>query len=191
MGSINVTELRPGNYFIDEGMLLTVLDILLNKTAMRKMVAKVKVKNLRTGSVTEISRNSGYTVELVKLDKKQMQYLYDAGDDLVFMDPSTYEQIEISKTRLTWELNFLKPESMIDITSYEDEILGISLPAKVALKIVETDNAIAGNTVQKAMKNATLETGYQVKIPMFIENGEVIMVRTDDGTYDGRAQGEK
>ena len=83
---VNVTELRPGNYFIDENNLYQVLDILLNKTAMRKMVAKVKVKNVRTGTINELARNSGYMVENVRLDKRQMQYLYDSGDFLVFMD---------------------------------------------------------------------------------------------------------
>ena len=97
---VNVTELRPGNYFIDEGNLYQVLDILLNKTAMRKMVAKVKVKNVRTGTINELARNSGYMVDNVRLDKRQMQYLYDSGDFLVFMDQETYEQIEIPVERL-------------------------------------------------------------------------------------------
>ena len=83
---INVTELRPGNFFIEEGNIYQVLDILLNKTAMRKMVAKVKVKNMRTGAISEISRNSGYGIENIRLEKKQMQYLYDTGDALCFMD---------------------------------------------------------------------------------------------------------
>ncbi len=184
---INVTELRPGNYFIDEGNLYQVQDILLNKTAMRKMVAKVKVKNLRTGTINEIARNSGYMVEDVRLDKRSMQYLYDTGDALCFMDQETYEQIEISKDRLTWESQFLKGEELVEITSYENEILGINLPAKVALKIVECDPAVRGDTVNKAMKDAVLETGLKVRVPLFIENGEVVSVRTDNGEYDGRA----
>ena len=184
---VNVTELRPGNFFIDEGNLYRVEDILLNKTAMRKMVAKVKVKNLRTGAIVEIARNSGYMVENVRLDKKQMQYLYDTGDALCFMDQETYEQIEISKDRLEWEKQFLKGDEIVEITSYEGEILGINLPAKVALKIVECDPAVRGDTVNKPTKSATLETGLKVRVPLFIENGEVVLVRTDNGEYDGRA----
>ena len=95
---MNVTELRPGNYFLDEGNLYQVLDILLNKTAMRKMVAKVKCKNLRTGAITELARNSGYDVEKTSISKKKMAYLYDAGDTLVFMDNDTFDQIEIAKS---------------------------------------------------------------------------------------------
>ena len=94
---INVTELRPGNYFEDEGALYQVLDILLNKTAMRKMVAKIKVKNMRTGAIFELARNSGYGVEEVRLDKKTMQYLYDAGETLCFMNPSAQDFVEAFK----------------------------------------------------------------------------------------------
>ncbi|HHT67100.1 MAG TPA: elongation factor P [Erysipelotrichaceae bacterium] len=184
---INVTELRPGNYFIDEGNLYQVLDILLNKTAMRKMVAKVKVKNLRTGTINEIARNSGYLVDNVRLDKRQMQFLYDNGDFSVFMDQDNYEQIEIPNSHLTWEKQFLKGEEVVEIISYEGEILGVNLPAKVPLKIVECDPGIRGDTVNKPTKPATLETGLVVKVPLFIEEGEVVLVRTDTGEYDGRA----
>jgi len=183
---INVTELRPGNYFMDEKQMFLVMDILLNKTAMRKMVAKVKVKNVRTGAIVELSRNSGYMVDLIRLDKKKMSYLYDSGNTLVFMDNSTYDQIEISKDRLKWEMNFLVANTEIDILSYNDEILGISMPVKVALKIVDCEPAVRGDTVKSAMKTATLETGYQVKVPLFIDNNETIYVRTDSGIYDGR-----
>ncbi len=184
---VNVTELRPGNYFEEEGNIYQVLDILLNKTAMRKMVAKVKVKNLRTGAINEIARNSGYGIEVIRLDKRQMQYLYDTGDNLVFMDQETYEQIEISKERLEWEQRFLKGDEVVEITSYENEVLGINLPAKVALKIVECEPAVRGDTVNKAMKDAILETGIKVRVPLFINDGETILVRTDNGQYDGRA----
>ncbi len=184
---VNVTELRPGNYFEEEGNIYRVIDILLNKTAMRKMVAKVKVKNLRTGAVTEIARNSGYQIETIRLDKKQMQYLYDSGETLVFMDQNTYEQVEISKDRLQWESQLLKGDELVEIISYGSEILGVNLPAKVALKVTQCDPATRGDTINKAMKEVTLETGLKTKVPMFIEEGEVVLIRTDNGEYDGRA----
>ena len=184
---MNVTELRPGNYFIDEGNLYQVLDILLNKTAMRKMVAKVKAKNMRTGAIIEIARNSGYDVEKASLSKKKMGFLYDDGVNFVFMDNDTYEQIEINKDRLEWEKNFLVSGSEIEILFYDEEILGISLPATVALTITECEPGVRGDTVNKAMKQAVLETGLKTKVPLFINNGEKILVRTDTGDYDGRA----
>jgi elongation factor P len=116
---INVTELRPGNYFEDEGALYQVLDILLNKTAMRKMVAKIKVKNLRTGAIFELARNSGYGVEEVRLDKKNMQYLYDAGETLCFMDGKTFEQIELPKANLQNEIPYLAPNGEVIIVSLQ------------------------------------------------------------------------
>ena len=184
---MNVTELRPGNYFIDEGNLYQVLDILLNKTAMRKMVAKVKAKNMRTGAIIEIARNSGYDVEKASLSKKKMGFLYDDGVNFVFMDNDTYEQIEINKDRLEWEKNFLVSGSEIEILFYDEQILGISLPATVALTITECEPGVRGDTVNKAMKQAVLETGLKTKVPLFINNGEKILVRTDTGDYDGRA----
>lgn len=184
---MNVTELRPGNYFEEDGNLYYVIDILLNKTAMRKMVAKVKVKSVRTGAITELSANSGYQVETVRLDKKKMNYLYDNGDFLVFMDNETYEQVEIPKARLEWEIKFLKENQEVEITSYEDEILGINLPAKVTLKITHCEPAVRGDTVNKAMKDATVETGLKIRVPLFINEGDDVLVRTDTGDYDGRA----
>ena len=184
---MNVTELRPGNYFTEEGNLYLVLDILLNKTAMRKMVAKVKIKNIRTGAITEMSANSGYQVETIKKKKKKMNYLYDSGDFLVFMDNETYEQIEIPKARLEWEINFLKENTEVDVTTYEDEILGIALPAKVVLNITHCEPAVRGDTVNKAMKDAIVETGLKIRVPLFVNEGDDVLVRTDTGDYDGRA----
>lgn len=184
---INVTEIRPGNTFEVEGTIYTCLDIDLNKTAMAKMKVKVKAKNVKTGSVLDLSFIGGDKVELLRLDKKQMQYLYDDGTGYVFMDMETYDQISIDKARLEWESNFLVPEATVTITMYESEIIGIELPAKVALKITECEPAVRGDTVNKAMKDAYLETGLKVRVPLFVENGETIIVFTQDGTYDSRA----
>lgn len=185
---INVTEVRPGNYFIDENNLYRCIDILLNKTAMRKMVAKIKVENMRTGAITEIARNSGYQVEEARLDKRTMQYLYDSGETLVFMDPNTYDQIELPKARLQNEINYLAPNGEVIILSYEDEILGIQLPAKVALTVTECEPGVRGDTISNGgSKEAVTETGYHLRIPLFINQGEKILVDTTTGKYDGRA----
>ena len=185
---MNVTELRPGNYFEDENTLYQVIDILLNKTAMRKMVAKVKVKNVRTGAITEIARNSGYDVELVSINKKNMQYLYDGGTTLVFMDPETYEQVELPKDTLKNEIPYLAPNGEVIMVSYEDEILGVELPAKVALEVVETEPGVRGDTISNGgSKDAKLETGLIIRVPLFINEGEKVMVDTTTGKYDKRA----
>jgi len=116
-----------------------------------------------------------------------MQFLYDSGDMEVFMDSETFEQIEIPKERLDWESKFLIPNLDVNITVYEGEILGVMLPDKVDLELVECEAAVKGNTATSALKNAVTETGLQVKVPLFIENGEKITVSTIDGKYCGRA----
>ena len=116
-----------------------------------------------------------------------MNYIYDNGDILVFMYNETYEQVEIPKARLEWEIKFLKENQEVEITSYEDEILGINLPAKVTLKITHCEPAVRGDTVNKAMKDATVETGLKIRVPLFINEGDDVLVRTDTGDYDGRA----
>jgi len=184
---IIVNDLRPGITFVYENNIYSVIEASHNKTAMRQMIIKAKARNLRSGSIIEISFTGGDKVEPAHIDKKEMQYLYDSGDALVFMDTNTYEQIEIQKSNLTWELNFLKPNDNVNISSYENEILGLILPDKVTLQIIETEPAIKGDTATNALKNATVETGLQVRVPMFIEQDEYIIVNTSDGKYHSRA----
>ncbi len=185
---MNVTELRPGNYFIDEGNLYRCLDILLNKTAMRKMVAKVKVQNVRTGAITELARNSGYDVTEARLDKVASQYLYDSGITYCFMDPKTYEQMEIPHALLENEAKYLVPNLEVMINTFEGELIGIVLPAKVAMTVTETEPGVRGDTISNGgSKDATLETGLVIKVPLFINEGDQILVDTSTGKYDGRA----
>jgi len=184
---IIVNDLKPGTSFEYEGNLYQVLSTSLNKTAMRQMVVKVHAKDMRSGTIKDVVFTGGDKVEQAPIDKREMQYLYDSGDDLVFMDTATYDQIEIPKSRLEWELHFLKPNDNVNITSYEGEILGISLPDKVALEVVEAEQAVKGDTATSAQKTAVLETGWEIKVPLFIEQGEIVMVSTVDGKYSGRA----
>lgn len=184
---IIVNDLKPGTSFEYDGNLFTVLNLQLNKTAMRQMIVKVKVKNMRTGVINEMSFTGGDKVEPAHIDKKEMQYLYDDGTSIVFMDNETYDQIEIPKERLTWELQFMKPNSNVTISLYENEILGVMLPDKVELQITECENAVKGDTATSASKNAVCETGLEIKVPLFIQNGEIVVVSTADGKYSGRA----
>ncbi len=184
---INCTEIKPGQCFTWEGTLYQCIDIALNKTAMAKMKVKVKVKEPKTGVVKELSLIGGDKVGEASIDKKTMQYLYDAGDSLVFMDNESYEQIELPKSNLSWELNFLAPNLEVSVLDYQGEILGITLPDKVELELVECELAVKGDTATAALKNAVCETGLQVKVPMFINNGERIIVSTIDGKYSSRA----
>lgn len=181
-----VNDLKPGSTFVDESNLYLVLDINRNKSARGQMVIKVKVKNLRSGASTELTYTAGDKVEGVFLDKRSMLYLYDEGDMVVFMDNDTYDQVSIPKSRLEWELNFLVPNKVATITYFNSEVVGIELPAKVTLQVSETADAVRGDTVTRATKDAVLETGYKLRVPLFIEQDEMIVVNTQTGEYDSR-----
>ncbi|MBQ6334092.1 MAG: elongation factor P [Erysipelotrichaceae bacterium] len=184
---LNCTEIKPGSCFTWENELYQCIDIQLNKTAMAKMKVKVKVKLPRTGVVKELSFIGSDQVGEAHLDKRPMQFLYDSGDSMVFMDSETYEQIEIPNDRLEWEKNFLVPNLDVNITFYEGEIIGVMLPDKVELDLSECEAAVKGNTATSALKNAVTETGLLVKVPLFIEESDRIVVSTADGKYCGRA----
>lgn len=185
---ISSNDLKPGQTICVDGDIYTVLDISQNKTARSAMVVKAKVRNLRAGSNVELSWGGGEKVEPANIEKREMQYLYDTDDSLVFMDNETFEQVEIPSDRLEWEKKFLKANDNVSISSYEGEILGVILPDKATLKVVECEAAVKGDTATSASKNAVLETGLEVKVPLFINQDEMIIVNTNDGKYSGRAK---
>ena len=148
---------------------------------------KMKLRNLRTGSLVEETYNTNIKIERARVDRLPMQYLYSMGDSYVFMNTETYEQLEIPAEKLKDQIKFLKEGLDISITMYEGEILGINLPEKVEYEIVETSEAVKGNTTNNAQKDAKIETGYVVKVPLFINQGEKILISTADGKYAGRA----
>ena len=184
---IIVNDLKPNTAFEYEGNLYSVINVDHNKTAMRQMIIKVKVKNLRTGVINEISFTGGDKVEPANIDRREMEYLYDDGENLVFMDTTTYEQIEIPKTRLKWEMQFMKENDNVTISMFNNEILGVILPDKVELQITECEQAVKGDTATAALKNAVVETGLAIKVPLFIQNGEMVVISTADGKYCGSA----
>ena len=184
---ISVGDLRPGVTFEYDGNLFVVLDYSHNKTARAAANIRIKMKNLRTGATTEITFGGNDKVKKAHVDKSKMQYLYNSGEALVFMDNETYEQIEIPADNLKWEINFLKESDEVEVTSYEGEVLGVALPINVPFKVIETEPAVRGDTATGATKNAVIETGLQIKVPLFISEGEVVIVNTVDGKYQGRA----
>lgn len=184
---ISVGDLRPGMTFQYDGNLYIVLEASHNKTARAAANIKVKMKNMRSGSTTEVTFGGNDKVARAHIEKRKMQYLYDSGDALVFMDNETYEQIEIPSENLEWEKNFLKESDEVEVTSFEGEVLGVSLPINVPFKITETEPAVKGDTATGATKYAIIETGFQIKVPLFISEGEMVIVNTVDGKYQGRA----
>jgi len=185
---INSTAIKPGMCFKWEGELYRCIKTDRNKTAMAKMKLKVKVRAPRTGVVKDLSFLGSDSVEVAYIDKREMQYLYDDGEAYVFMDNATYEQISIAHDVLEWESQFLTDNMIVNIQVFEgSEILGIILPDKVALEIVECEPAVKGNTATSASKLAKCSTGLEIRVPLFIEEGEMVLVNTEDGEYSSRA----
>jgi elongation factor P len=148
---------------------------------------RVKFRNIRTGTLSDQKLRSEDTVDRATLDEREMQYLYQDGDDYYFMDTSSYEQIHISSEGLGDSVNFLKPEMTINVEFYGSEPVGIELPQTVDLKVLETAPGIKGATASAQVKPATLETGLVVQVPPFVNTGDMIRVSTDTGEYLSRA----
>ena len=184
---INSNDLKNGITIQADGNIYMVLDSQHVKPGKGAAIVKAKLKNLRTGSIAEKTFNAGVKVETAHISKKPMQFLYSMGDTYYFMNMQDYEQIELDKSTIGDDAKFLKENLEVEIIFFEGEMLGMNLPDKVVMKIVATEDAVKGNTSSSAMKNATLETGMVVQVPLFIKQDEEILVGTKDGKYVSRA----
>ena len=186
-GLININDIKNGMTIIYDGKLYLIQSFLHVKPGKGAAFMKVKMRNLRTGATIEETINSSVKVEKAHVEKKKMAYLYNSGTGYVFMDNETYEQTEISEDKLAEEKKFLLENMEVQIAFYQGEIIGITLPEKVEYTVTETTEAVKGNTTNNAQKDATLENGLVVKVPLFISEGERIIVSTEDGKYSSRA----
>lgn len=184
---VNVNDIKNGMTILFEGNIYTVMEFSHVKPGKGAAFVQAKLKNLRTGSIIEKRFNSGVKLEKAIIEKVGMQFLYATGDSYNFMNMETYEQTELSKEQLGNDVNYLKEGLDVLLSFYEGELLGIILPEKVELKVIETEPAVKGNTTNNATKDATLETGLKVRVPLFIEQDETIVVYTADGKYSSRA----
>ena len=184
---INVNDLKVGMTIMYENNIYSVMDTQHVKPGKGAAFVQAKLKNLRSGSIIENRFNSSDKVEPARIEKKAMQFLYSMNDTYYFMNMSDYEQIELDKKLIGDDAELLKENLEVDIMFFEGEMLGMNLPDKIALKVTHTEPAVKGNTTSSAMKDATLETGKVVKVPLFIEEGEEILVSSKDGKYVSRA----
>ena len=183
---INVNDFKIGVTIMYEGNLYQLLEFQHVKTGKGAAIVKTKLKNLRTGSIVEQTFNSGIKVPTAHISKTKMQFLYSTGDSYSFMNMETYEQVDVDVKQIENESKFLKEGLEVIIIFFENELLGIELPEKIDYVITETEPAVKGNTATNATKDATLETGMTVRVPLFIEQGEEIIVSTKDGKYVSR-----
>lgn len=184
---ISTNEFKTGMTIVYKDSLWKILDFQHVKPGKGQAFVRSKLKNLRNGAVQEFTFKAGDKVDQALIESKQMQYLYESDGMHTFMDLETYEQVAIPTTTIEDELKFLKENEIVDIIFNESEVLGLELPTKVTLEVVETQPNIKGDTSGGGSKPATLETGAVVTVPLFINKGELLIINTEEGTYDSRA----
>lgn len=184
---ILTSDFKTGLTIEYEGNVYVILDFQHVKSANSMAFVRTKLRNLRTGAITTLAFNSGTKMEQANIEKKKMQYLYSTTDLAAFMDMDTYDQIEISVERLQNEMNYLLEGMEVIVIDYNGEILGVQVPEKVALEVVDCPPGVKGNTAANAQKEAVLETGLRVSVPLFIEVGDKVLISTFDGKYNSRA----
>ena len=180
---ISTNDLKNGITIQVDGEIFVVMETQHVKPGKGAAIVKAKLKNLRSGAIFEKTFNAGVKVETARIEKQLMQYLYSMSDEYYFMNMETYEQISLTKDHLGDGVNYLIENAEVYITSFEGEVIGIDLPDKINLKVTHTEPAVKGNTTNNALKDATVETGLLVRVPLFIEEGETIVVSTSDGKY--------
>jgi elongation factor P len=171
---------------LDDG-LFEVVEFQHVKPGKGGAFVRTTLKNLRTGAVVERTLRAGEKVERAMIDKREMQFLYREGTDYVFMDNTTYDQLNVGPTSLGDAANYLVEGAAAVLNMYDAEIVGIDLPAAVELAISETEPGIQGDRVSGARKPATLETGLVVQVPLFVNPGDRVKVDTRSGEYLTRA----
>ena len=184
---INVNDLKNGMTIGFDGNIYTVIEFLHVKPGKGPAFVRTKLKNLRTGATIEHTFNAGIKLEKAHVEKTNMQYLYNSGNIYTFMNMQTYEQVEFSKDQIGDDVKYLLEGINVDVTFYEGELLGIVLPEKIEYVVTKTEPAVKGNTTNNALKEAFMENGLMVKVPLFISENDKIVVSTKDGKYNSRA----
>ncbi|MDQ7031688.1 MAG: elongation factor P [Desulfonauticus sp.] len=183
---LSTTDFRRGLKIEIDGTPYEILEFLHVKPGKGGAFVRTKLKNLLNGSIIDETFRAGEKFEKPDLETRVYQYLYKEQDNLIFMDMTTYEQIQVSQDVFGNKGNFLKEGEEVKVLVYKNNPLDLDLPASVVLKVVETEPGIKGDTVSGATKPATLETGLVVQVPLFIAEGDLVKVDTRSGEYIGR-----
>ena len=187
MSSIQATRLKKGNLIKYNNELFRVIELQHVTPGNLRGFVRVKLRNIRNGSLSDQKLRSEDTIERAMLDEREMQYLYRDGDSFHFMDVESFEQLHIDAEVLGDSVNYLIPDATIKVEFYGTEPVGIELPPTVDLTVEETAPGIKGATASAQVKPARLETGLVVNVPPFVNNGEKVRVSTDTGEYLSRA----
>ncbi len=185
---VKATELRKGMVLEKDGELLLITDYSHSTPGNWRAIIHVKTRNLNTGQTGSLRPSSGESFETAFLDKKKAQYLYAEGNgDYVFMDQETYDQFTITKEQGEEKMGFVKESDVVEVTFHGTTPIGIELPTQVILEVTEAEMAVKGNSATNVKKEAVLETGRKIKVPLHINVGEMVKVNTDTGEFQGRA----
>lgn len=184
---ISVNDFRTGLTIEVDGDILSVIEFQHVKPGKGAAFVRSKLRNLRTGAIQEKTFRGGEKVNTAHIDNRKMQYLYSSGSTYTFMDMETYEQMDLDESQIKEQLNFLKENMEVNIQSYQGETLGVVLPNTVVLEVSETEPGIKGDTASGGSKPATLETGYVVNVPFFVNEGDKLVIDTRSGLYVSRA----
>jgi elongation factor P len=180
---IDVNELRKGTTFTLDGEIYKVLEYQHHKPGRGKAIIRTKIRNLRTGVTTDKNFTSGDRVQDIRIEKVEVQYLYNDGEFYHFMNTETYEQPALPAAILGEAIDYLTENMTLILAFYEGEPIDITLPTAVDLQVVDAPMAIAGDTATGATKQVTLESGLKVSVPLFVNEGDVIRVDTRTGEY--------
>ena len=180
-------DLKNGMTLSIDGALWSVVDFQHVKPGKGGAFVRTKVKSLASGAVVDRTFRAGEKFPRIHTEVKSVQYLYDAGDEVVFMDEETYEQISIPHADLEDELPFMQPSSSVQVLFVDEKPSGVDLPASVILEVTETEPGVKGDTVSNVTKPATLETGAVVQVPLFVNVGDKLKVDPRERRYISRA----
>jgi elongation factor P len=181
------SDLKNGMCLDIEGSLWTVIEFQHVKPGKGPAFVRTKMRQVLTGKVVEKTLNAGVKIDIAILEKREMQFLYKEGEDFVFMDNKTYDQMNISAATVGDAANYMLENTEAIVAIHENNPLYIELPASVQLTITYTEPGLQGDRSSGGTKPATVETGIQIQVPLFIKQDEKIMVDTRDGSYQGRA----
>jgi elongation factor P len=182
-GVIDTSEFRKGMKIEIDGEPFEILDFQHVKPGKGSAFVRTTIRSLLTGRTLEPTMKSGDKVGKPDIEDKDMQYLYKEGEDYYFMDTRNYEQTFLSEKVLGEAKNFLKENINVSVLFYNGKAIGVTLPNSVDLKVTKCDPGVRGDTVSGALKPATLETGYSVNVPLFINEGDILKIDTRDGKY--------
>ena len=184
---VSTNQFKNGMHVQVDGQIWRIVEFQHVKPGKGGAVVRTKLKSVETGSVVDKTFRAGEKMPRIRTETKSVQYLYDAGDEVVFMDEETFEQFSLPRVGVADALDFLQPSSSVQMLAVDGKPAGIQLPASVELEVTETEPGVRGDTVSNVTKPATLETGAVVQVPLFVDVGERIKVDPREGRYISRA----